>query len=181
LRNTKKICIIVIVIFITLAISGGVTVAYLTGKTPEVENKFKPVYVDCSVVEDVNGTTTSNVRVENTGDISAYIRATYVAMWIADDGSVWGVAPKEGVDYTLNLGSAIWQLGSDGFFYYAYPVASGELTEALIDSINVLGEAPEGHTLVIHVAATAVQSEPSTAVEDLWGANVSDNGMLIAP
>ena len=180
MQNTKKIWIITVALLLAITISGGATVAYLMAKTPEVENSFTPVYVDCKVLEEFTGITKSNVRVQNTGDISAYMRATYVVMWVADDGSIWGVAPKAGVDYSLELGSELWQLGSDGFYYYASSVASGEVTETLINSLSLLSEAPEGHRLVVHVAATAIQAEPASAVEGLWGVTIAD-GALIAP
>ena len=181
MSNTKKLWIVIISLILVVCVSGGATLAYLYAKTPEVENSFTPVFVDCEVVEEFSGTTKSNVAVKNTGDITAYVRATFVVMWVADDGTVYGVAPREGVDYSIELGSPAWMLGSDGFYYYSMPVVSLATTEALINTLTLISEAPDGYKLTVHVAATAIQSEPAAAVEDAWGATLQPDGALVAP
>ena len=177
----KKILIIIAALLLISAFAGGATLAYLLAETPAVENNFVPVYVSCEVIEEFTGTTKSNVSVKNTGDIKAYIRATFVIMWTSEDGSVYSIPPKEGVDYSITLGSSSWSLGSDGFYYYELPVEAGASTDAIIDSLTILSTPPEGHNLNVHVAATAIQAEPAGAVEDAWGATVQENGALTAP
>ena len=104
----KKIIIIISAAILVFAFAGGVTLAYLLAETPDVENSFVPVNVSCEVIETFTGTAKSNVSVKNTGDITAYVRATFVVMWMADDGSVYGVAPKAGTDYSIQFSQ--WQL-----------------------------------------------------------------------
>ena len=178
----KKLIAIIAVIVIAVCAAGATTLAYILTETPDVENSFVPVNVSCEVIETFTGIEKSNVSVKNTGDITAYLRATFVVMWMAEDGSVYGVAPKEGVDYSIQLAESHWQLGNDGFYYYSLPVASGATTENLINSLIIRSEPPEdGYKLNVHVAATAIQAEPSRAVEDAWGATVSQGGSLSAP
>ena len=177
----KRLIFIIVAALITVACATGGTLAYIFTGTPSVENSFEPVHVTCKVLEEFDGQTKSDVKIKNTGDISAYIRATFVVMWVAEDGSVLSTAPVKGTDYSLTLGSSDWVVGSDGFYYYTRPVASGESTGTLIESISLSGIAPSGYSLNVHVAATAIQSTPASAVSGAWGVQVLANGGLVAP
>ena len=182
MRSTpKKLILIIAMAFVLLGTAVGTTLAYIFDRTPSVENSFEPVYVSCAIEERFDGVTKSEVKVRNTGDINVFIRATFVAMWVADDGKVLSVAPVEGVDYAIQLGSSKWQKGSDGFYYYTSQVAPTSATEMLIDTISVTGDAPKGYKLAVHVAATAIQAEPAGVIAETWGATVQTNGTIIAP
>ena len=177
----KRLIFIIVAALITVACATGGTLAYIFTGTPSVENSFEPVHVTCKVLEEFDGQTKSDVKIKNTGDISAYIRATFVVMWVAEDGSVLSTAPIKDTDYSLAIGSSDWTLGSDGFYYYTRPVASGESTGVLIESISLKGTAPSGYSLNVHVAATAIQSNPASAVSGAWGVQVISNGSLLVP
>ena len=56
----------------------GTTLAWLTDKTKDLTNTFEYAKVSCEVLETVTQTTKSDVRIKNTGNTDAYIRATYV-------------------------------------------------------------------------------------------------------
>ena len=86
-----------------------------------------------------------------------------------------------GTDYIITAGSPKWTLGTDGFYYYSASVAPGDLTDVLIASIVQKDTAPDGYSLAVHVAATAIQSEPASAVSDAWGVQILSNGGLVAP
>ena len=176
---SKKLILIILSVIITVVAVSG-TFAYIFTKTPPVENTFEPVQVSCEVQETIDGFTKSNVKVKNTSDINAYVRATFVVMWTSEDGKV-SSSPVLASDYTINFGSAKWVKGSDGFYYYTEKVASGAYTDNLLNTVSVLGEAPEGYTLSVHVAATAIQAEPASVITDMWGATVLDNGNITAP
>ena len=133
LKINKKLLLIILSLILATVLAGGTTVSYLLAQTPPAENSFTPVFVDCKVEESFNNTTKSNVTVKNVGDIAAYIRATYVVMWVAADGSVHSARPVEGVDYSITFGPPSWNLGTDGFYYYDLPVSAGSSTEVLID------------------------------------------------
>ncbi len=166
---------------LAIGAGAGFTLAYIFAKTPQVNNSFEPVFVSCLVEESFDGVTKSDVRVRNTGDIDAYIRATFVVMWTSEEGAVYGAQPIANTDYAIELGSQKWMKGSDGFYYYSNPVSAGAATDVLIQSITILTDAPEGYGLSVHVSATAIQTQPAEAIYEVWGASVENNGNLIAP
>lgn len=179
-KLSKKAIVAIIATGLTLTVSVGATVAYILRKTPPIENEFTPVAVSCSVQEEFDGTTKSAVCVQNTGDISAYIRVAVAVTWVSKtDGSVYSARPTAGNDYTLTLGSSSrWVLGSDGFYYYAEAVESTAVTDILIQTLVQSGEAPEGYAFTAQILASALQAEPKTAVETAWGVIVDENGKL---
>jgi hypothetical protein len=181
MKISKKLLIILICAVIAVCSTVGGTVAYIFSKGEETKNSFEPVFVSCDVEETVHGQAKTDIKVRNTGDISAYIRATFVVMWVSDSGSVHSSSPVKNVDYTVNFGSEKWVIGSDGFYYYTSPVLTAGVTETFILSISPVGEAPDGYSLAVHVAATAIQAEPTNAVNETWGATVQKNGQLTPP
>ena len=181
MKISKKLLITIICAALAICVTAGGTVAYIFSKGQETENDFEPVFVSCDVEESFDGVTKTDVKVRNTGDINAYIRATFIVMWTSDSGSVYSSAPVENTDYKIVFGSPSWVKGSDGFYYYSLPVSSGSATDLLIQSISLIGEAPEGYSLSVHITATAIQAEPPKAVQDAWGATVQAGGGLTPP
>ena len=181
MKISKKLLIAVICSVLAVCSTVGGTVAYIFSKGEETTNSFEPVFVSCDVEETVNEQGKTDIKVRNTGDISAYIRATFVVMWVSDSGSVHSSSPVKDVDYIVNFGSEKWVMGSDGFYYYTAPVFTAGVTEPFIQSIFPAREAPDGYSLAIHVAATAIQAEPVHAVNEAWGATVQKNGQLTPP
>jgi hypothetical protein len=181
MKISKRLLIILICSAVTICVATGSTLAYIFAKTDNRENRFEPVFVSCDVEEKFDGNTKSNVIIRNTGDIEAYIRATFVVTWVSDSGAVHSSLPVEGQDYSLVLGSSKWLKGTDGFYYYTMPVHPGEATDVLISSIAPLVEGPDGYSLSVHIASTAIQSKPISAVNEAWGASVNENNILTAP
>jgi len=181
MRASKKLLVIIISLAVLLLGAGGATVAYIFSETEAEDNVFDPVFVACSVKESFDGVTKENVRVQNDGGIPAFVRATYVVTWCAEDGSVYSSTPKEGVDYSFSRGSDKWVKGSDGFYYYTHRVEAGAVTENLIGAIASLGTAPDGYSLNVRVAASAIQAEPAAAVAEAWGATSNGEGFLTPP
>ena len=177
-KNTsKRLILIICTVVILLSAATGTTLAYIFDRTPSIENSFEPVYVS-SEVESQDG---ALYRVKNTGDINAYVRATFVVMWTADDGTILGTAPILGTDYTVTLGSDKWQQGSDGFYYYKDELVPDASTDVLFESVSVIGESPDGYALTLHLIATAIQSAPARVVTEVWGVTVLPDGTLSAP
>jgi hypothetical protein len=160
----------------------GATLAYIIAKTPSRENEFIPTSVSCEINGSLDSLSEMNTAVKNTGSISAYVRAVIVVCWTRiDNGNVYGTMPVSEVDYKINVGSGRWTLARDGYYYYADKVAASALTEILVASVDVLSDAPDGYTLSVKIVASAVQAEPSRAVEELWGVSVLDNGSILVP
>ena len=68
-------------------------------------------------------------------------------------------------------------------YYYKYPVAAGDETPNLIDSLSqipgVVGPENGKYALSVEIVADAVQAEPTDAVMDAWdGATVDADGAL---
>ena len=168
---------VLLILAAVLAIGG--TLAYIIANTEEVKNKFTPGEVRCEVLEDFDKITKSNVRIKNTGNTAAYIRATYVVTWQKDDGTVNGKMPVVGTDYTIEFAeNSGWKLIGD-YWYYTSPVAAGGETGVLIASCKLAkGTAvPTGYHLSVEIIASAIQSEPASVVAEKWHVAV-DNGKI---
>lgn len=170
-RNSRKGLIAAVALVLLLCAAVGGTLAWITAQTPAVINTFTPAHVTCEVDEKFDGTTKSDVKIKNTGDIDAYIRAAVVVNWADASGNVSGT-PVTVNDYTmtLNLNSSGWVEGTDGYYYYISPVAPEGTTANLIDSCTPVPEkAPDGYKLQVTILAEAIQSTPDTAIKEAWG------------
>ena len=171
---------VLLILAAVLAIGG--TLAYIIANTVSVENKFTPGEVRCEVEETIKNNVKSDVKIKNTGNTAAYIRATYVVTWQKDDGTVNGKMPVVGTDYTIDVESAKergWML-IDGYWYYTSPVDPEGVTDVLIASCELAenAEAPEGgYHLSVEIIASAIQSEPASVVAEKWHVAV-DNGEI---
>lgn len=176
-RSLRKPTAFAVCLALVLACGVGGLFAWLHDDTPAVPNTFTPGSVTCQVQENFNGALKSDVRVENTGNVPAFMRATIVVTWVDGDGAVSATAPEAGADYALSLADDGWTQGADGFYYYAGAVDPGEETGVLIDGLCPVGAGPEGYTLRADVLADAVQAEGGTAqasaVELAWGADAA--------
>ena len=165
----NKLAILFIAVVMLIGAVVGSTVAFLVTETTPVTNTFEYAKVSCAVSETFSGATKENVQIQNTGTTDAYIRATYVVNWLHKDGTVAASVP-EGYTYSLTENpDNTWTKGTDGYFYYWTPVASGESTAgSLLTCTVTYPENPE-YTLSVEILATAVQSTPANAVADAWG------------
>ncbi len=182
-RNCITLALSVILLVSTLAIRP--TVAYLLDTTNEVENTFQYGWVSCAVDETIDGTAKKDVTIQNTGNTSAYIRATIVVTWKDENGNVYGpVQPIFDTDYTLTINSNDWFVGSDGYYYYTNSVADNSSTGVLIESCTRTTTTPPtdsngaSYELAVEILADAIQSSPNEAVESAWPVQVDADGML---
>ena len=168
---------VLLILAAVLAIGG--TLAYIIANTASVENKFTPGEVRCEVEETFKNNVKSDVKIKNTGNTAAYIRATYVVTWQKDDGTVNGKMPVVGTDYTIEFTeNSGWKLIGD-YWYYTSPVAAGGETGVLIASCKLAEGAavPTGYHLSVEIIASAIQSEPASVVAEKWHVAV-DNGKI---
>lgn len=183
--KARKTATLLVAIVLLLGVAVGTTVAYLIDSTKEIENKFEYAKTDVTVTEHFNGTTKSNVQVKNESNIPVYIRATYVVNWVDKDGNIVTSVPTgyEITERTENPGGK-WIKGADGYFYYPTPVQPNSSTAGSLLTYKVQYPAnvtPPEYTLSVEILATAIQSEPTTAVKDAWGVEVDTDGQLIVP
>lgn len=164
-RKLNKLFLVTLSVFLLVGVLVGGTLAYIFRQTNQVENTFVPATVSCRV----NDTFT----VTNTGNVDAYIRAAVVVNWMADNGDIYGLAPKETADYTLSIG-ANWQKIGD-YYYYTTDVAPDAATDTAVCSATLKEgvTAPQGFSLCVEVVAEAIQADGTngskTPVEDAWG------------
>lgn len=151
------------------------TISWLTTKTESVQNTFTPASVNCTVHESFDGTDKSDIRVENTGNTTAYVRVRLLTYRVNATGDRIGGTAEIPTDL---------KLGTDWFkyndcYYYRLPVEPGAVTPtALFTSAITLKEVyndADGGKQVIEVLAEAVQSAPAQAVNDAWGLTVNSN------
>lgn len=179
-HNSKALTLLVCLVVLIAATVGG-TLAYLMASTQPVKNEFVSSKVSCAVVEDpFDGTTKTNVQIQNTGDTKAYIRATVVVTWKNDKGEVYAATPQKDTDYTIAFNpNNDWFEGADGFWYHLTEIApcthvdaqehNGCMTGVLINSCApVVGRAPNGYYLSVEIVASAIQSAPDSVVTTKW-------------
>lgn len=159
---------------LVLTLSVGGTIAYLITDTRPVTNTFTPGNVACQVVEEFNGETKSDVKIKNTGNTDAYIRAAIVVNWIDTNGHF---APEvvSNDEYSLYLGNDWIEQG--GYYYWPSSVAASAETGKLIQSCSP-NVTKEGYTLCVEVLADAIQATPIKAVKDAWGVTVDADGNI---
>lgn len=170
-RRSHKPTLLMMALAIVLGAFVGTTVAYLFTNTDALTNTFNPAKVTVDVPEDFDKNVKDNVKVKNTGDIEAYVRVAVVVTWQDDKGNVHPTAPVTGTDYTVTFPTNTgWVKHTDGFYYYTSAVASDKTTGILLTECKpVAGKAPEGYHLSVEILASAIQSEPASAVVEAWG------------
>lgn len=182
LRWNRQFVLLVSIIALLVGIVGS-SLAYLVTKTDPVQNTFQPSRVTCRIDEEFDKATKRNVKVTNTGDTDAYIRAYIVVTWTDDDGNIVAQKPVAGEDYSLVIPTNTgWSKGSDGFYYYASSVAPNGQTGTLIESCSPKGENAQKYKLTVDIIADAVQSKGDSAdgkpVVIAWGVTVKDDGTI---
>ncbi len=152
----------------TLTVSG--TLAYLAMSTDPVKNTFTPSLVENEVKEDFTpfSSVKKNVKVKNTGDVDAFIRADVMVYWATqktdENGEIYyapygGELPTEDVDYKMTWAqNSHWVLGKDGYFYYTQSVAPGGSTDVLLDQCVQTTE-KDGYHLVVEVVSQSIQAK----------------------
>lgn len=183
LRWNRSFVLVVSVLVLLLGIVGA-SLAYLTMKTEPVKNEFTYGKVSCEVLEDFDGAVKSNVRIKNTGNIPAYIRARVVVTWKNENGDIYGTKPVLGEDYSFDFNSEKWigmTTDSGLYFYFPDPVELGAETTWMLRDCKKTENAnvPEGYDLSVEILADAIQSQPAKAVEEAWGMTVQ-NGSITA-
>lgn len=191
-KISKRAVALLVCLVLALTAAVGGTLAHVFTKTDPVENTFTPAQVSCAVVETFENNVKEDVRIQNTGDADAYIRVAVVVTFKNENGNVYARTPDPSTDYTITyLDDTGWLEGSDGFWYYRYPVACTDdagtaanetLTGILIDTAKLLDGAavPEGYALSVEIVASAIQASPAKVAEQQWGVSVGSDGTVTA-
>lgn len=175
MRNTnksgfrwKRSGILLAAVIVLLAGAVGGTWAFLVAQSEPVQNNFTYAHVRCRIDEKFDGTTKSDVKIQNTGDIPAYIRARIVVTWKDASGNVSSTVPVKNTDYTIAFNTTDWTQ-QDGYWYCKNAVDAKDFTPVLITKCEKRETAaPEGYNLSVEILADAIQSEPANAVTEAW-------------
>ncbi|MBR2586954.1 hypothetical protein IKE71_01105 [Candidatus Saccharibacteria bacterium] len=121
----------------------------------------------------VPGKTYSKIPyIENNGPEPVWIRAKVSLKQTANDGTESAVADFSRLMTLENIGPN-WTLHSDGFYYYASPLSSGESSTPIFDSVK-FADAIDGefqlstYTLTVSAEATQVKHNGSSALDAAW-------------
>ena len=174
MKKTKKPAALLASLVMLLAVAVVGTAAFLTTHSAEVKNTFTPSKVPNKVVETFNGSTKSDVKIKNEGDVPAYIRVALVATWVKENEQgrfdVYGEQPAYSVVLETDSG---WVKSGD-YYYYTMPVGAGETTNTLFKTITPSGTAPSGYSLSIEILSQSIQADGvdsttgKTPVEIAW-------------
>ena len=185
-RRRRRLLTVFTAVLLIVCLSAGGTLAFLLTRTETTKNVFSPGKVACEVTETFTAVVKSNVAVQNTGNTDAYIRAAINVTWMKDDTAagdqtVTAKVPQQGRDYTMSLSvNSGWLQGTDGYWYYTIPVASGASTGTLIDECKLLpgAEVPEGYHLAVEIISSAIQSSPAAVVQGEWHVVLDESGTI---
>ena len=179
-RSVKPFLIAFCVCILACAAVSG-SLAWLISAPGPVVNEFTPGEVTIQVDETFNGTTKSDVRIKNTGNVPAYIRVALVPAWVDDEGNIAAKPASLKLDCDITWGddfNQFWFEGTDGFYYCKTFINPGDSTPILIKSCTVKDGEHE-YDFELQVIASAVQSLPTSTVEKVWPAVVvGPNGKL---
>lgn len=185
-KQERRVSALALVCIICCLVS-GLTLAYLVTSTSALENIFGTPSFDTGITEsfgnDTSGVLTKeDVKITNTGDVDAYVRATVVVTWVNDKGEVYSKIPVKDTDYTISYrDSSKWQYDeANDVWYYTDVVKPGRSTEILIEECQETAEnnKPEGYYLTVEILSQSIQAEPANAVIDAWGVTVSNDTIV---
>lgn len=174
--RSKKPLFMIAAFALVVALSIGLTSAFLTAKTGGLTNTFTPGSVTCQVVEDFEDNAKSSITVKNTGNVPAYIRVAVVANTVDDEGNITGAD-----DVSAHLAGTGWS-ENGGYYYYTGIVEPNYSTgELLNSSINLSGKQVTVLAQAIQAdGVTKVNDEEIPVVETVWPVKVTASGLVAA-
>lgn len=171
----NKMWLVLAALVLVMTISVGGTIAYLIDKTEAVENTFTPSSVEITTTDSFDGTTKSNIVVENTGKVDVYVRVLLVANWCDKDGH-----PVTGWTGTFPEALGTNWVKSGDYYYYTKKLTSNDpkttslFGEAEITAGDIPANYPTIDHLEIDVLAQAVQADPDkTPATEAWGSTAA--------
>ena len=177
--KTKLITLLVSLLMIGAATINS-TVAFLFTQDGPVVNEFNPSQVRTEVTETISGNVKSDVKIANTGDTTAWIRAAVVVTWQNEAGNVYGQMPVTTIgcengdtctvcDYHITYNTTDWEQ-KDGFWYCKNPISNVEpdnVTPVLIETCKPIKNAPAtDYYLTVEILGSGIQTFQGIATWD---------------
>ena len=88
-KNSWKLSVLLISVLLILNVTLCGTIAYLTVSDISLKNIFNPSKITTAVSEEFKDGVKSNVKIQNTGDTDAWIRAAVIVTWKDAAGNVY--------------------------------------------------------------------------------------------
>lgn len=189
MMKQKKFVVLLASLALVLSVMLTVTgvLAYLHTGGYEVKNTFVNTGVPNHVVESIEDKAKKDVKIQNDGDIDAFVRAMVIVNWVNDKGEIYYIAPEENTDYILTWTpdtdttkdgvQTNWVKGSDGYYYHKTSIAPDGMTDILLTDCKET-EKPvnksEGYHLSVEIVAQTIQvkgtdSRGTAPVLIAWG------------
>lgn len=175
-RRTQKPALLLTALVLIFGALVGSTVAFLFTDADPVTNTFQMAKVATEITEDFDNSVKNNVYVNNIGDVPAYIRVAVVVTWQNDKGEVHPNVPAYGVDYAwVEPEESDWTV-FNGYYYYTKVLNPGMKTDTFLftNCQPVEDRAPDDYHLSVEILASAIQSDPASAVQEAWGVTIAD-------
>lgn len=182
-KLNRKLLFLLLTAF--LLANATVVYAYTMQHTQDLVNTFLPARVDSEVVEKFDGNAKSEIKIQNTSNIEAYLRMKIITYWQDSKGNIVAMAPKP---LAIDHDDAHWFL-QDGYYYYKHPVPAGGVTlydllkdkatislETYTPELENEDDVPYTYYPVVEIVSEAFQSKPAHAVESNWGVAVDITG-----
>ena len=163
----RRPALVVLSLAMLLLVSVGGTLAFLIDKTDSVQNTFTPSTMTIDVDEDFTdgGTVKRDVKIENTGEVDAWIRATVIFNWADEDDNP--VKQVESRELVIDLNETDWFKSGDYYYHKDVVEKNGGLTDVLITSVKLAdGITPPAGAdhLQVTIVSQAIQSSPEAAL-----------------
>lgn len=176
-KQERRVSALALVCIICCLVS-GLTLAYLVTSTDALVNVFDVPNFDTGISEDFSdGQVKNDVKIQNTGDVDAYVRVMVVVTWVKDKSEIYPQIPVENTDYKITWTTdSAWVKGKDGYWYYTKPIAPNAETAVLFtDCEPAEGKAaPDGYSLSVEILSQSIQAVPAEAVEEAWKISISE-------
>jgi hypothetical protein len=190
MKETKRLTVIIIAVAVVVVLASITSVvAYMFKRSESPDNKFVPAEVECAVREVFEDDTKTSVKVQNNGNIEAYIRVRVVAYWQDSKGNAVAISSPEikfGGDWKYDADKWIYD-SEEKTFYHKAPVAAKELTSELFAEgfagikLEKMTKTFDGENYTYHPVVAflteGIQSEPDDAVEQ-WGVTLDGSGNI---
>ncbi len=173
-RTHKRAILLGLAAALVVAASIGGTLAWLTSSPSGLTNTFVPGNVPNEIVETFEDNTKSDVKIQNVGNVPAYIRVALVPSWRNNDADHTGTGLATDGTYDIDciVGTAAdkWTYNaSDGYYYYNSAVQPDELTTVLVSSCSPkstgLTAAYVGKVFELDVISQSIQADGMNATD----------------
>ncbi|MEG2421445.1 MAG: hypothetical protein RSB55_07830 [Oscillospiraceae bacterium] len=139
----------------------GGSLCWMTA-TGAAQNHLTAGTVSVAVLEDFDGVTKTNVRLQNTGTVTAYLRAALVPTWeTAQNVAVAQPVRPDDLAVVYPADSSWFQVGD--LWYYALPVPPGGITPPLVTSATAGTPPDPALHLNLQLLSDAIQAQPVDA------------------